>query len=287
MSTSTLTYGNTLLADVGKKGILKPMDDSGYYLMNAGMLNAPLRLGHSYPVNDYIRECMQEGSDLKRRIERGEVYAELGHPKPFYYKKENGVVIRTPITDAFEWVMRLRTIVEDNVCLHIRKIHFIPLGGPTAPVQLKAEVIPFGVHKQIAEDSLNNPDIGTSLSMRTVTMPQKIGDKLKQIEYFTGFDLVWEPGEHSATKYLTAGCESYFQESGNGMDVFDHDDSLVIKTSDLMNAWESVKNDPNHMSRFAGNEDYSGMEELMKRIALIHNADEEHVIHKSSILSVF
>lgn len=73
MSTDTLTYGNTLLAGTGKRGALKPMDDSGYYLLNSGMLNAPLRMGHSYPVNDYIRECMQEGSDLHRRVERGAV----------------------------------------------------------------------------------------------------------------------------------------------------------------------------------------------------------------------
>jgi len=147
----TLSFENTLLEGSGKRGNLTPMSDgSGYYMMNAGKLNAPLRLGHSYPINDYIMECMNPNSDLMRRVARGEVYAELGHPSPHYLERVNGQIVRTPITEAYEWVMRLRTIVMDNVCLHIRRIHFDMLGGKFDPVMIRAEIIPFGTHKQLA-----------------------------------------------------------------------------------------------------------------------------------------
>lgn len=281
---NSLTFGNTLLAQSGKKGALAPMDSSGYYLLNAGMLNAPLRLGHRYVVNDYIMECMRPESDLQRRILRGEVYAELGHPKPFYFEKINGKVVRTPITEEFEWIMRLRTILEENVALHIRKIHFNMLGGRYDPVQLQAEVIPFGTHKQIALDSLTNPDINTALSMRTVTARQKQGQD-RQIEYFTGVDLVWEPGEHTACKHLTAGCESLLDGANNGMDIYNQESEIIIETNDLLDTWEKMRNNPSIMARYAGNESFNGMEEMMMRLAKTRNT--KHTLVKANALNIF
>lgn len=284
MSTNTLTFGNTLLAQTGKKGSLSPMDDSGYYLMNAGMLNAPLRLGHRYVVNDYVMECMEPNSDLQRRVARGEVYAELGHPKPFYFEKVNGVVCRTPITEEFEWIMRLRTIMDDNVALHIRKIHFNMMGGRYDPVQLQAEVIPFGTHKQIAQDSLTNPDINTALSMRTVTAPQVKG-RDRQIEYFTGVDLVWEPGEHTACKHLTAGCEQLLANSNNGMDIYDKESEFVVETEDLLDSWERIRSNPKVMERYAGMESFTGMESMMQRLAATRNT--KHTLVRANSLNIF
>jgi len=68
MSTNTLTFGNTLLAQTGKKGALVPMDNTGYYLMNAGMLNAPLRLGHRYVVVLRVAKFMRNWGTLNLSI---------------------------------------------------------------------------------------------------------------------------------------------------------------------------------------------------------------------------
>jgi len=261
----TLTFENTLLAGSGKRGVLKPMDDSGYYMMNAGKLNAPLRLGHAYAVNDYVMECMDPNSDLMRRVARGEVYAELGHPQPFYLERVNGMVVRTPITEAFEWVMRLRTIVMDNVCLHIRRIHFDMMGGRYDPVMMRAEIIPFGTHKQLAQDSLTNPDINTALSMRTVTAPQKMGDKTRFIEYFCNFDLVFEPGAAEACKHLTAGLEDLLSGMGNSFDPASAG-SISFTVDTLVDAWETHRNNPDVIARFAGMESFNDMDNVIATI---------------------
>lgn len=281
----TLTFENTLLEGSGKRGILKPMDDSGYYMMNAGKLNAPLRLGHSYPVNDYIMECMDENSDLKRRVARGEVYAELGHPQAFYFERVNGQVVRTAITEQFEWIMRLRTIVMDNVCLHIRRIHFDMLGGRYDPVMMRAEVIPFGTHKQIAQDSLANPDINTALSMRTVTAPQKMGDKTRQIEYFTNFDLVWEPGAAEACKHMTAGLEDLISNMGNSM--IHSAESVTLDVDTLIDAWEVQKNNPDVIRRYAGCESFEGMEDMISTIKRHRKGSEKIELVKKGCFDLF
>lgn len=259
----TLTFENTLLS-AGQKGILKPMDDSGYYMYNAGELNSPLRLGHSYAANDYVMECMGPNSDLNRRVLRGEVYAELGHPTPFHLERVNGMIVRTPITEAFEWIMRLRTIVPENVCLHIRKIHFDMLGGRYDPIRMRAEIIPFGPWKQVAEDSLTNPSINTALSMRTVTAPQKMGEKIRQIEYFTGFDLVWEGGSDIACKFKTAGLEDFLSNTPNSM----LNDSVNIECTvdDLVNALTVLKANPMSVARYAGMESFEGLDNMIETI---------------------
>lgn len=258
-----LTFENTLLADSNVRGNLKPMDDSGYYLMNAGKLNAPLRMGHQYAVNDYIMECMSPESDLMRRVQRGEVYAELGHPQPFYLERVNGLVVRTPITKTFEWVMRLRTIDMDNICLHIRRIHFDMLGGRHDPVMMRAEVIPFGRHKQIAIDSLTNPDINTALSMRTVTAEQKFGELVRQIEYFNNFDLVLEPGAAEACKHATAGLEDLL--NGNSLEL-NRAAEISCSVDDLIDGWEELKRNPTAQLRYGGLESFNDMENVIKRL---------------------
>lgn len=281
----TLTFENTLLEGSGKRGILKPMDDSGYYMMNAGKLNAPLRLGHSYPVNDYIMECMDENSDLKRRVARGEVYAELGHPTPFYLERVNGQVVRTPITEAFEWVMRLRTIVMDNVCLHIRRIHFDMLGGRYDPVMMRAEVIPFGTHKQLAQDSLTNPDINTALSMRTVTAPQKMGDRTRMIEYFTNFDMVFEPGAAEACKHMTAGLEDLMSNMNSS--IIHTAAELSCSTDDLIDAWETMKNNPDAIRRYGGMESFEGMEDMMNTIKRHRKGSDKLELINTGCMNLF
>lgn len=282
MSVQTLSFGSDLLADTGKKGILSPMaDGSGYYMMNAGCLNAPLRLGHHYAINDYIMECMNPDSDLKRRLSRGEVYAELGHPGPFYVERVNGLIVRTPMVEAFEFVMRLRTIVPENVCLHVREIHFDFI-NKASPIKLRAEIIPFGPLKQTAEDSLLNPSINTALSMRTVTKPQVPGQP-RQIEYFTGVDLVWEPGEGTACKYLTAGLEDFMT---NSME-FGQAQRLEITVEHIVETWEAKKKDPLILSRFAGNEDFDGMDALIRRLAQTNKASKKVEMINMGAYSLF
>lgn len=207
-----VTFGNTVLQGTGKRGILKPMDSSGYYLMNAGGFNIPNRGGVTYRFNDYLKECMGPDSDLNRRVSEGQVMMELGHPTQYYLEKIQGQVVRTQITDVFQWIMRLKTVIQDRVCGHIRKIHWELTGGNNDPIYNRVEVTPFGPYKETFKDSLENPDINTAISIRTVTKPHGVGDRVWEVEHFSTYDLVPEPGMLNACKHRTAGLEELIMD---------------------------------------------------------------------------
>lgn len=263
-----ITFENTLLGGAGKKGILKPMSDgSGYYRINAGGFNIPNRHGVTYGINQYLRECMRPGSDLDRRVKEGQVFCELGHPPQYYNLLVNGQVVRKLITDLFEWINRLRTIDMDNVCGHIRKIHWIMEQGESGPVLNDIEVIPFGLKKEFLEMSLPNPDVNTAFSIRTVTKPQKFGDKNREVDYWSTYDAVIDQGIYRACKHLSAGLESLLEAYVPSMD-----DTQVTTTTldELFFVCDQKMKSPEVMERYQGTESFDrvrGMLEQLKKNA--------------------
>lgn len=280
----TVSFGNVILAQSGKKGILRPIDDSGYYMLNAGGFNIPNRSGITYRANDYIYECMGPDSDLSRRVKRGEVYMELDHPPQYYLEKINGQVVRTRITDVFEWILRLRTICMDRVCAHIRKIHWDITGDRGAPIYNRVETTPFGPFKEMFQQSLDTPDINTSISVRTVTKPQKVGDRTREVDYFTGYDYVPEPGMDRANKHMTAGLENYLQD---GALAFGEDNELTTDFDAMIYMVESTMANPTVMQRFEGTE---SLKELGDMLAVLKKAGavsrKINMVNRSS-LSLF
>lgn len=281
---SSLSFGNVLLEANGKKGVLKPMDDgSGYYMINAGRIGGPNRNGITYTPNAYIRSQMSDDSDLGRRLKRGEVYSELGHPPQYYLENINGQIVRRKITDTAEWIMRLRTILMENVCGHIRRIHWDFPSTGNAPIDMRIEIIPFGTYKDILQQSFDTPDVNTSFSMRTVTKFQQRGDITREIEYFTGVDFVPEAGMEKATKHHTAGCES-FLDSGPG----NFDEEFIIRRDELIDYCEHHIALASTKARFAGTESLDAMRNTLEDIKrTMHTGPKRFNVVRSSALSLF
>lgn len=210
-----LSFGNIILANSGKKGILKP-NASGLYVLNAGGFNIPNHAGIEYPANDYIIEQMEENSDLQRRVKMGYCKMEVEHPEPFIYIIENGIKYRQPITDLLQWINRLRSYDPDNICGLISKIEF----QITQPNNLRAAIYnlihckPFGPRGGEFKESLETPEHNTAVSIRTQISPFNPGQTQKNVEYWTGYDWVAEPGMIHANKHMTAGCESFLNDFG-------------------------------------------------------------------------
>lgn len=260
----TITFENALLAGAGKRGALAPLSDgSGYYRINAGAFNVPNRYGVSYPINDYLIECMRPGSDLDRRIKEGQVYCELNHPPQYYLIMVNGQAVRKEITDLFEWINRLRTIDMDNVCGHIRKIHWDISQGMNGPVLNDIEVIPFGLKKEFLAQSLPNPDINTAFSIRTVTKPQSMGDKQRQVDYWSTYDAVIDQGIYRACKHLSAGLESLLE----GYTPSDLESTVTSTTmEELFFICEDKMNRPEVKARYQGNESFNRVRQMLDEL---------------------
>lgn len=278
-----ITFGNTLLAGSGKRGILKPMDDgSGYTRINAGGFNIPNRAGVAYSFNQYLRECMHPDSDLNRRVSEGEVYCELGHPEQYFLERINGQIVRTKITEVWQWVMRLRTIMMPNVGAHIRKIHWTMTGGDRDPVYNEVELIPFGTHKGWTEDALSNPDINFALSLRSVTAPQEMGHTTRDVEYLSTYDIVVEPGVFRACKHQSAGLESFL----------DHQATVpfgeVVTTYDeLVHACNQGIQELTALGRFEGNESAKSVQKMLNVLSKMPGTNRPVQLIRSNSLSVF
>lgn len=262
---SQLSFGNIILAQNGKKGVITP-DADGYYFLNAGGFNIPNRHGIVYKVNDYLEECMHPESDLRRRIERGEVYAEAGHPPMYFLERVNGMVVRTPITDLVQWINRLKTIEMDRACGHISDIIFDTSKWrprSNAPIETFLKIKPYlsTVYGRMFEENLKTPQMNTSMSIRTVTSPLQAGSKVRNVEYFTNFDWVWEPGMANANKHQTAGVESFSSEL-----VFDNRSELIISEDRAIQVIEAGLAEITNLKSVEGVEAYENIQSVLTAI---------------------
>ncbi len=256
-----ITMGNTLLP-AGKKGNLKPLPDGkGYYRMPGGGFNIPNRHGVTYAMNDYLIECMGKSSDFYRRISEGQMYAELDHPRPYYNLIINGQVVRKEITELWEWVNRLKMIDMDNIAGHIREIHWDVSKGLNGPVLWDVEICPFGDKKWFLEESLPNPDINTALSIRTVITPTKMGDKVRNVEYWSTTDVVPEQGVMRACKHLSAGMEA-FLEAFNPHD--EEQENYETTVEELIYICDKKIKNPAVLEQYKGNESFTRVVKMVE-----------------------
>lgn len=205
-----ISLGNIILADSGKKGILNPEAD-GRYLLNAGGFNIPNAGGIGYPFNKYLQDQVKANSDLQRRVKMGYCKMEVEHPEPYFYVMENGIKYAKPMTDLLQWINRLRSYDPEKICGLISEVlwRFENPNDLRAPVYNFIRCEPFGPRGPEFKESLGNPRHNTAVSIRTQISPFKPGETQKNVEYWTGYDWVAEPGMIHANKHMTAGCESF------------------------------------------------------------------------------
>lgn len=236
MTTRTeIGFGNIILANSGKRGILKP-DENGNYRINAGGFNIPNHAGITYPANRYIQSQMEDNSDLQRRVLMGQCYMEEEHPEPYNYVYRNGICYKEEMTDILQWINRLRSYDKDNICGVISKIFFIfdAPGDVTKPIYNEILAKPLVKYKGGVrfKENLDTPEANTAVSIRTQVEPFRRGDTKKEVVYWTGYDWVKEPGMVHANKHMSAGCESIL--SG-----LYHDGEVInFKTKDVIEALE-------------------------------------------------
>lgn len=197
-----IVYSNKVLEFKGKRGILKCSAD-GYYTVILGGLGIDNEHGTHYADCATTRKLIEGSSDLTRRLKRGQLYAEWGHPK------------YDPGMSDQQRQMRARKIVEDRVCGTFRKIWLETCkdeeGNPF--VAIMGEIKPFGPFGQYLKESLDNPDNNTCFSGRYWSNRTiRNGQYVLEIHTVGTWDFVLEPGIAQAQKYNLNTLESIFEE---------------------------------------------------------------------------
>lgn len=278
-----LSYGNLILANNGKKGILTP-DAKGNYRMNAGAFNVDNHAGISYPANDYIRSQMLDNSDLQRRVSQGYCYLEEEHPEPYNYVYRNGICYKEEMTSILEWINRLRNYDHNKIVGVLSKIFFLmeDQNNYAKPIWTEILVKPLLEYPKGPrfKESLDTPEANTAVSIRTQIEPFKPGGRTKQVVYWTGFDWVKEPGMIHANKHMSAGCESLV----SGME-FDNQ-IKTFKTCDIIEALElgiaEAANDEVALKRYGGFEALEYFRDELDRVKNLYEMGSKTTIKSTT-----
>lgn len=199
---SNVRFTSTKLAASGKAGILPP-DENGYYTLPIGGLNAFNSAGQYYTLEG-AKQLFEKSSVFMRRVGNGNLKGEVGHPK------------KLPGMSMDDYVHRILTIEETNVCCHFKEIWLDENYGKMNPqfknpglVAIMAKVKPSGPKGESLKASFENPDENVCFSIRALTRDfYDRGQTYRVLQQICTWDNVGEPGIANATKWASPSLES-------------------------------------------------------------------------------
>jgi len=199
MSANSVRFACSSLAGVNKVGILKP-DENGYYEMVVGALNVYNSAGQFY-VFEQAKELFQESSQLMRRVSRGALRGEYGHPKPL------------PGMTTEQFANRVMSIDESNTCCHHKEISLdfdrVKDASGKPVIAIISKVCPSGPQGAALDRSLKNKDENVCFSIRAFTDDYRDRGIYKRVlKTIVTWDLVNEPGISAAEKFKSPALES-------------------------------------------------------------------------------
>lgn len=195
----TVRFGSSALNGTNKAGIV-PKDADGYRTMTIGGLNIFNSAGQWYSY-DGAKALFESSSQFMRRVSRGALRGEVGHPR-----QEKG--------QSFDdYVQRIMEIRESNVCVHFKEIFLdfnsVKDANGRAVVAIMAKLTPSGPHGAALEKSLENKDENVCFSIRSFTKDYyDRGIEVRELKNIVTFDYVNEPGISIANKYAAPSLES-------------------------------------------------------------------------------
>lgn len=199
MNLNSIRFACTSLAGVNKAGLLKK-DDQGYYEVVVGALNVYNSAGQYY-VYEQAKKLFESSSQLMRRVSRGALRGEYGHPKFM------------PGMSNDQFANRVMSIYEENVCCHFRDITIDfnrvkdAQGKPV--IAIVAWVKPAGPNAAALQASLDNPNENVCFSIRAFTDDFREGGVTKRVlKTIVTWDYVNEPGIAVAEKFSAPSLES-------------------------------------------------------------------------------
>lgn len=186
--------------------VLKKTQD-GWYIVNLGALNAFNSAGCYYSVDNAKELFFGSESVLSRKLSKGLLQGEMGHP-----------VTLPGMTRIQEYIRNMK-IDESRISHHIRNIQFQEMDyvdtyqgkrGFNKLIQVVGEVYPCGPNGQYLKELLEENTINVAFSIRSFTNDNiENGLHVKRLTNVVTYDWVCEPGIKTATKFDTVSKESF------------------------------------------------------------------------------
>lgn len=195
---NTVRFGCSALAGTNKAGNIKP-DAQGYYEMVIGGLNIFNSAGQYYTYEG-AKQLFEQSSQFQRRIGRGSLRGEMGHPP------------KLPGMTMDDYINRIMEIREANVCVHFKEVYLdfdrVKTNQGKPAVAIMAKLTPSGPLASSLEKSLDNPNENVCFSIRAFTQDYyERGVACRDLKNIITFDYVNECGVHIANKYDNPSLE--------------------------------------------------------------------------------
>ena len=200
MASNSVHFTCNSLVGTNKAGILVP-DANGYYEIVVGALNVFNSAGQLY-VYEQAKKLFESSSQLMRRVSRGVLRGEYGHPK------------KLPGMSNDDFARRILTIYEENTCCHHKEIWLdfdrIKDANGKPVIAIMSKVCPSGPNGPALEKQLKNGDENACFSIRSFTDDYwDRGIYTRVLKTIVTWDYVNEPGISHAEKYKSPGLESF------------------------------------------------------------------------------
>lgn len=178
-----------------KRGVLTP-DANGYYEISIGALNTYNSAGEFYTLKG-AEALFEQSSSFMRRINNGCLKSEVGHPKP------------TPGMSDNDFLRRVLSIEETNVCAHIKEVALKPVAGNNGLVLIIGKVKPAGPKGPALKEAFENGNENVCFSIRALTKDYRQGrTTYRVLHHIETFDWVTEPGIATSNKWDSPALET-------------------------------------------------------------------------------
>jgi hypothetical protein len=204
MNLNSVKFSCTSLAGVNKAGVLKK-DKDGYYELVVGALNVFNSAGQLY-VYEQAKSLFESSSQLMRRVKRGALRGEYGHPKYM------------PGMSNEQFANRVLSIDEAMTCCHHKDITLdynrVKDENGRSVIAIISKVFPSGPFGPALERSLENPNENVCFSIRAFTDDHRDAGITKRIlKTIVTWDYVNEPGISVAEKFKAPALEGLIDHS--------------------------------------------------------------------------
>ena len=218
----SVRFGCVSLVGRNKTGKL-PRDENGYYEIVVGGLNVFNSANQYYPYEP-VRNLFESSSSLMRRVQRGVLRAEYGHPK------------RNGLSDS-AFISRVMNIHEEMVCGHHKELwlNFDYKDDKGQPViAIMSKFLPGGPYGSVLEKQFENKDENVCFSIRSFSedTPGRGGVIQRNIRQIVTFDYVNEPGIVHAEKYRSPALEGLYE------------DEVSLYRDDFIDAMKQAQTEP-------------------------------------------
>ena len=207
-------------------------DADGYYKVRLGAFNV-FNAKNAFYIGEGVKDLINNPNSIfYRRLKKGYLCGEMGHPS-----MKPGMSIQ-------QFIYRTSIIDQENIAFHIKDVMLVETGDKVEQMGNYGNVIivegwikPSGPKGKYLQEALDNPDRNVAFSVRSVSKDKIVnGVIIKQTTSIATWDWVVEPGISNANTFDMLNNKNINTESL----------AVTIRPEDIEAMEASIRSDVTH-----------------------------------------